>query len=258
MDGGSYIALSGILSEEKKMSMATNNLSNVNTVGYKSSNVLFGEFLSQKAVSILNSGSKKPFVDKAYPVTLGSYVNTSQGAIKKTGNRLDLAISGSGYFTIQTPDGIKYTRNGVFSLNKAGELVNQGGFPVLDTNEKPIFLNKEGADVTVTRTGIINLKNSAMNGGVYQGKILTVNFKNSEYLSKHGDTMFSATKDSGAPVKNQNPDILQGYVEESNVNEIKSMVGMINISRVYNDMIEIIKSYGSVDNAAINIVGAAV
>ncbi|MFW0883578.1 flagellar basal-body rod protein FlgF [Candidatus Acidulodesulfobacterium sp. H_13] len=258
MDGGSYIALSGILSEEKKMSMATNNLSNVNTIGYKSSNVLFGEFLSQKAVSILNSGSKKPFVDKAYPITLGSYVNTSQGAVKKTGNRLDLAISGSGYFAIQTPDGIKYTRNGVFSLNEAGELVNQNGFPVLDTDEKPIFLNKEGADVTVTRAGIINLKNSTMSGGIYQGKILMVNFKDSEYLSKYGDTMFSATKDSGVPVKNQDPDILQGYVEESNVNEIKSMVGMINISRVYNDMIEIIKSYGSVNNAAINIVGAAV
>ena len=258
MNGGSYIALSGILAEERKLSMVTNNISNVNTVGYKSSNADFAEFLSPKAVSTLNSGTDKPLVDKSYPIILNTYTNMSQGALKKTGNRLDLAIQGGGYFVVQTPDGIKYTRNGAFSLNQAGELVNQEGFPVMSTNKKPIFLNERGSNITITHFGIINLTDPQTNNELYSGQILTVNFKNPEYLSKYGDTLFSATKSSGKPAVNQNPDILQGYVEESNVNEIKGMVQMINVSETYNNMIQVLKSYSQVNNTAINTIGAAV
>ncbi|MDA8157624.1 MAG: flagellar basal-body rod protein FlgF [Deltaproteobacteria bacterium] len=258
MNGGSYVALSGILAEERKLSIVTNNISNVNTVGYKSSNADFAEFLSPKAVSALNSGEDKPLVDKAYPVTLNTYTDMSQGALKKTGNRLDLAIQGGGYFVVQTPDGIKYTRNGAFSLNQTGELVNQEGFPVMSTNKKPIFLNERGSNITITDSGIINLTDPQTNNELYSGQILTVNFKNPEYLSKYGDTLFSATKASGEPVQNQNPDMLQGYVEESNVNEIKGMVQMINVSETYNNMIQVLKSYSQVNNTAINTIGAAV
>ena len=258
MNGGSYVALSGILAEERKLSIVTNNISNVNTVGYKSSNADFAEFLSPKAVSAINSGEDKPLIDKAYPVTLNTYTDMSQGALKKTGNRLDLAIRGGGYFVVQTPDGIKYTRNGAFSLNQTGELVNQEGFPVMSTNKKPIFLNERGSNITITDSGIINLTDPQTNNELYSGQILTVNFKNQEYLSKYGDTLFSATKASGEPVQNQNPDMLQGYVEESNVNEIKGMVQMINVSETYNNMIQVLKSYSQVNNTAINTIGAAV
>ena len=258
MNGGSYVALSGILAEERKLSIVTNNISNVNTVGYKSSNADFAEFLSPKAVSAINSGEDKPLIDKAYPVTLNTYTDMSQGALKKTGNRLDLAIQGGGYFVVQTPDGIKYTRNGAFSLNQTGELVNQEGFPVMSTNKKPIFLNERGSNITITDSGIINLTDPQTNNELYSGQILTVNFKNQEYLSKYGDTLFSATKASGEPVQNQNPDMLQGYVEESNVNEIKGMVQMINVSETYNNMIQVLKSYSQVNNTAINTIGAAV
>ena len=258
MNGGSYVALSGIIKEGQKLNMITNNLANANTIGYKSSSSLFGEFLSRTAIQTLNSGSDKPFVDKAYPIMLNSYINTSQGSLKKTGNRLDLAISGDGFFVLQTPGGIKFTRNGVFSLNSAGELVNQNGFPVLGINKKPIFLNERGSDVTITQNGIINLTDPQTNNKLYYGQILTVNFKNPEYLSKYGDTMFSATKSSGAPTQNTNPDILQGYVEESNVNEIKSLAEMISVSQVHNNMVEVLKSYSNVNNTTINTIGAAV
>ncbi|MHB8231601.1 MAG: flagellar basal-body rod protein FlgF [bacterium] len=258
MNGASYVALSGMLSEGEKLDMITNNISNVNTVGYKSSNMLFGEFLSPEAISALDSGNNKPLVDKAYPITLNSYINMSQGPLKKTGNRLDLAINGGGYFAVQTPEGIKYTRNGVFSLNETGELVNQEGFPVMGVNKKPIFLNERGSKITITDTGIINLTDPQTNNELYSGQILTVNFKNPEYLSKYGNTMFSAAKNSGNPVQNRNPNILQGYVEESNVNEIKGMVEMIAVSKVYNNMIEVLKSYSQVNNTAINTIGAAV
>ena len=258
MNGGSYIALSGILAEERRLSAVANNLSNVNTAGYKSTNVNFAEFLSQKAVAADESGENKPLVDKAYPIILNTYNNMSQGALKKTGNRLDLAIKGDGYFVVSTPGGIKYTRNGVFSLNRAGELVTQEGFPVLNTDKKPIFLNERGSDVTISNSGEISLTDPQTDNEFYSGRMLIANFKNPQYLSKYGDTMFSGTKSSGAPVRNQNPDVLQGYIEESNVNEIKGMVQMINVSETYNNMIQALKSYSTVNNTAINTVGAAV
>ena len=258
MNGGSYITLSGILAVERQLSAVTNNLANVNTAGYKSTNVNFAEFLSQKAINANESGENKPLVDKAYPIVLNTYNNMSQGALKKTGNRLDLAIKGSGYFVVSTPTGVKYTRNGVFSLNQAGELVTQEGYPVLSTFKKPIFLNERGSDVTISGSGEISLTDPQTGNKMYSGTILIANFKNPQYLSKYGNTLFSETKSSGAPVENQNPDILQGYIEESNVNEIKGMVQMINISETYNNMMQALKSYSTVDNTAINTVGAAV
>jgi flagellar basal-body rod protein FlgG len=258
MNSGSYIALSGILAEERMLNAVSNNLSNVNTVGYKSSNVTFAEFLSPQAIAASQSGGDKPLADKAYPIALNTYNDMSQGSLKKTGNRLDFAIKGSGYFAVITPVGIKYTRNGEFSLNQSGELVTQNGFPVLNTEKKPVFLNERGSNVTVTDSGIISLTDPQTNNESYSSQLLTVKFKNPEYLSKYGDTLFSTTKSSGEAVQEQNPDIIQGYLEESNVNEIKGMVQMINISETYNNMIQALKSYSTVDNTAITTVGAAV
>lgn len=258
MNGGSYVALSGIVAEHQKLEMITNNLANANTVGYKSSRPIFGEFLSNEALNVLSSGSEKPFVDKVYPISLSSYNNMTEGSIKKTGNSLDLAISGGGFFAVQTAGGVKYTRNGVFSLNNLGEIVNQTGIPILGVNKKPIVLNERGSDITISKSGIISLTDPATGDQTYAGKILTVNFKNPQYLAKFGNTMFSATKDSGQPTVNSNQDILQGYVEESNVNDIKDMADMINISQVNSYMTEVLKSYSQVDGTAINTIGAAV
>ena len=269
------MALSGIIAERARLNMVANNISNVNTVGYKSGGAVFGEFLSARALETSASGSSKPAVGKAYPIELSTYINASQGPIKKTGNSLDLAINGGGYFVVRTPDGMKYTRNGVFSLNEAGELVNQDGYPVMGVNgtqpyingnsravnvdnAKPIFLNERGSKVTITGAGMISLTDPQTDNQFYSGRILTVNFKNPEYLSKYGDTLFSETKSSGRPSQNQGSDILQGYVEESNVNMIRGMVQMIDVSEVYNNMIQVLKSYSQVNNTAINTIGAAV
>jgi len=83
MNGGLYIALSGVVAERQKLDIITDNLSNANTVGYKSSGSVFGEFLSRKTVQIFNTGSNKPLVDKAYPVTLNSYTNISEDLLRK-------------------------------------------------------------------------------------------------------------------------------------------------------------------------------
>lgn len=258
MNGGSYIALSGIMAEESKLNAVTNNLSNVNTVGYKSDNTVFADFLSKKAMEVSDSGEPKPYIDKVYPVSLYNYVNMSNGDLKKTGNQLDVAIHGSGFFVLKTPGGIKYTRDGSFSLNSGGELVSQDGYPVIGTNGKPIILDENGSNITIKGNGIINVTDPSTGQELFQGRILTVGFKNPQYLSKYGDNMFSSTGKSGDPVQQKDFNLLQGYVEESNVNEIKGMVDMINISNTYSYMIDALKSFAQVDNYTINTVGAAV
>ncbi len=258
MNGGLYINLSGIISEGNKMNIITNNLANINTVGYKSEGSVFGDFLSQKAISAVNAGDKKPLADNQYPIMLYSYNNFSQGALKHTGNRLDLAISGKGFFVVKTPEGIKYTRNGSFSLNSDNQIVTQEGYLVLGTNGKPISLTERGSNITISQNGIINILNPQTNENQYAGKIGTVDFKNSSLLSRNGNTLFSETKKSGKPVLLKNPKIEQGYIEESNVNEIQSMVELIDISQVKSTMNNVLKSYSQIDNVAINTVGAAV
>lgn len=258
MNGGLYINLSGIISEGNKMNIITNNLANINTVGYKSEGSVFGDFLSQKAISAVNAGDKKPLADNQYPIMLYSYNNFSQGALKHTGNRLDLAISGKGFFVVKTPEGIKYTRNGSFSINTNYQLVTQEGYLILGTNGKPVNINQRGSDVTITHKGIINVLDPTHDIEQYAGKIMTVDFKNPELLSRNGNTLFSETKKSGKPELLKNPKIEQGYIEESNVNEIQSMVELIDISQVKSTMNNVLKSYSQIDNVAINTVGAAV
>jgi len=106
--------------------------------------------------------------------------------------------------------------------------------------------------------GIVNLTDSLSNNVSSYGKILTVKFKKPEYLSKSGDILFSATKDSGSPVQDNNPDMLQGFIEGSNVNIIKDMAEMINVSQIHSNMIAVLKSYSHVNNTAINTIGAPV
>ncbi len=258
MNGGLYINLSGIISEGKKMAIVTNNLANINTVGYKSEGSIFGDFLSQKAINAESSGSKTPFVDNQYPIMLYSYNNFSQGSLKHTGNRLDLAIQGNGFFVVKTPNGIKYTRNGVFSLNDNNQIVTQEGYIVLNANGKPISLSERGSNITISKNGIINILNPQTDENEYAGQIGIVYFKNPELLSRNGGNLFSETKKSGKPVLNDNPDIAQGYLEESNVNEIKNMVELININSTKTTMMKVLKSYSQVDSTVINTVGAAV
>ena len=258
MNGGLYINLSGIVSEGKKMDIVTNNLANINTVGYKSEGLVFGDFLSQKAISAENAGDKMPLADNQYPIMLYSFNNFSQGALKHTGNRLDLAIQGDGFFAVKTPNGVKYTRNGAFSLNGDEQIVTQEGFPVLGTNGKPIAITERGSDITIAKNGIINILNPQTDENEYAGQIGIVDFKNPELLSRNGGNLFSVNKKSGKPALNDNADIEQGYLEESNVNEIKNMVELIDIDQTRTTMMNVLKSYSQVDSTAINTVGAPV
>lgn len=258
MNGGLYINLSGIISENKKMAIVTNNLANINTVGYKSEGSVFGDFLSQKAISAENAGDRKPLADNQYPIMLYSYNNFSQGSLKHTGNRLDLAIQGKGFFVVKTPNGIKYTRNGVFSLNGENQIVTQEGYPVLDTNGRPITLTESGSDITISKNGIINILNPQTGENEFAGQIGIVDFKEPDLLSRNGSNLFSETKASGKPVLNDNADIAQGYLEESNVNEIKNMVELIDINQTRTTMMNVLKSYSQIDSVAINTVGAPV
>ncbi len=244
-----------------KMDVLSNNLANASTAGYKRKDVFFRELISQKqsleenriqaknyrgqdyTVNEDNPYQRKAplhtidtnFIkqkrlccqDKGYfvstPMLTGSYTDNSAGRIRETGNPLNIAITSErGYFTIQTPEGQGYTRNGEFSINSEGYMVNANGYYVLGESG-PIQVT--GSDLAVSPEGHIIIDNTIQN------KFLISDFNDTELLQiKNG---LVVPKDESVKPEPVNADILQGYVEDSNVSIVREMVGMITTQRHY-------------------------
>ena len=159
----------------------------------------------------------------------GIYTDFSEGSIKETGNSLDLAINGEGFFVVNTPDGPRYTRSGNFSLNGANMLSTQDGYPVMGENG-PVII--EGGTVTIDPDGRVIVDGEEVN------RLRIVDFPKPYNLKKIGNNLFEA--DGAIPATNYS--ISQGFLEMSNVDQIKEMVSMIEILRGY-------ESYRKVINA---------
>ena len=129
MDNSVYVALSKQTAADRQMALIANNIANANTPGFKSESSVFAQHLTKDA-----SGST------AYVNDIGTLRDTSQGPLQTTGNPLDFAIQGDGFFAVQTPQGERYTRAGNFSVNGQGEMVNSDGYQVLDQGGAPITL----------------------------------------------------------------------------------------------------------------------
>src|SRR6056297_1805926 len=139
MDNTSYVALSRQLTLERQMSVVAGNIANMNTAGYKTEHLLFEE--------VLERAGKPGRV--AFVQDVGLIRDLGPGALETTGNPLDLAINGEGYFTVETENGARYTRGGHFSLNGEGAVVTSGGHPLLDAGGAPIQLPPESVGISI-------------------------------------------------------------------------------------------------------------
>lgn len=222
MDATSYLALSHIDALTRSLDVTANNLANATTNGFKSSNMMFTDYISRQR------GAHGADVEKkiSYSQDKSTYQNTLQGEFHATGNPLDLAINGQGYFSVQTPQGIRLTRDGKFQIAGDGTIVNLGGNPLLDAQNNPITLTQEqiaqplsiASDGTIsTDDGIINTIN-----------LVTVDDPNS--LNSEGDHLFRPT----TPLHNVAArEIRQGVLEASNVNAVKETTDLIRLQREY-------------------------
>lgn len=214
----------GGLRQERKLETTSNHLANANTAGFKKDVLSF---------------------DRMFRAQLNT--DLTQGDIRETGNRLDIALGDEGFFKIQTPQGIRYTRNGNFSRDATGILVTQNGDPVLGQGG-PILL--DGDTVEVDRQGQVLID------GAVSGSLDVVTFENLENLKKQGAGLFEYTGDADADERPPaRVDVRQFALESSNVNTVNEMVDMIHHHRMYETFQKLMLTVDELDNKAINDVG---
>lgn len=241
MAGGMIDAVRGCLKEEMRMDVISNNLANANMVGFKKDVISFQDLLRQNGGG--NAGANAGAAAKNDPAMVQIKTDVSPGDIRHTGNALDFAITGEGFFKVETEDGIRYTRKGNFTLNEQGLLVTQQGQTVMGEGG-PITLS--GNRIDVDGRGVIKVDGSE------EGRIDVVVFDDDRALVKDGLGCF---RNEGEAPEMPAPDdsrVQQGYLELSNVNIAEEMVNMIHAMRAFESYQKAIRILDGVNNKAIN------
>jgi flagellar basal-body rod protein FlgF len=228
MDNTSYIALSREAALWRQMGVVANNMANANTPGFKSEQMMFTSYLAK------TKSDQSPFGRKlAFAQDFGVLHDTREGPLTQTGDSLDIAIHGQGYYTVDTPGGQRYTRAGHFRLDETGMVVTTAGYPVLQQNGNPIVLAPGEKSITVAGDGTISTENGQI------GKLQVSNFANEQLLQPMGDGTYQTDQ---SPVTVQRPNLVQGMLEESNVQPVVEMTNMLNIMRSYEGVMNMIQS----------------
>ena len=215
MENSIYVGLSGQVALESKMAVIANNVANMATPGYKGQNAVFKEYISDQ---------RRMKEDVSLVYDYGQYQMTDPGPIKVTGNSLDVALVGPGFFGIQTPEGTQYTRAGNFSLNALGQLVNARGALVANAGGGVITIPSDAKYVSIDQTGAIYTDQGQVD------KLMVSEFANYQKLDPQGNGLYK-TDEAAKPATETK--VLQGKLEGSNVSPVVEMTRMIDVSREY-------------------------
>lgn len=253
-----YTPLSGAVASERVLEIVANNLANVSTTGFKGEKVSF-KLLDPEPYKFYKdplppANYKVPFEDVmpfrgnevAYVGVSGVSRDMSQGSPIATKNPLDVMIEGKGFFSVNTKEGVRYTRNGAFSISQDGALVDKNGFPVLGEKGN-IFLH--GHNVEINHLGEV------YQDGELVDSLLVTEFKNPLNLEKVGMNHFLYNGLEQEMNKVEYPSVKQGYLESSNVNAIKNLTDMILAHRSYEAYQQAIKNYDSMMEKSNNTLG---
>jgi flagellar basal-body rod protein FlgF len=217
MDSGFYAACTALVSRTQALDTIANNLANASTVGYRNQHNIFSSVLEQAG------GTAGGAVNQAinnYGLLSGTSLDETQGTLQKTGNDLDVAIQGPGFFSVKTVAGEMYTRNGSLQVSGKGQLVTAAGDPVLG-EKGPISLPP--GSVSISPDGTIS------SNGAVVGQLKVVEFPAGTELSSAGDNYYSAPANAAKAATNST--VQQGMLEGSNVNPVASMVELISAQR---------------------------
>lgn len=205
MERGLYIAASGMLAEQVRQDQLANDLANASTPGYKSDRVSQHSFARELDLVNRRSGAAVGTLG-AGAIIAEKRTDLTPQTLKETGEPLDLAVAGEGYFQVQTAQGVRYTRDGSFTADAQGRLVDQAGDPVLGADGRPVRLNADGT-VDPARVGVVALTN----------------------VAKAGDGRYTGTPDRGA----ETGTVRTGAIETSGVDASRTMIEMIGSLRAF-------------------------
>jgi flagellar basal-body rod protein FlgF len=211
MDASAGIALSGQLARERQMDVLSNNIANLSTTAFKGQRMIFAELLENR------DGAPAHYVQD-----IGTARDWSQGPLERTSNPLDIALQGMGFIKIDTPQGTRYTRDGRFKLDAQGQLVTLEGNPVLGEGDKAITVPQGTTDITIGEDGVLTTPQGS------GGKLSVVSFDKLQALSAEADGLYS-TDQAALPATDTK--IVQGSIEESNVQPIVEMTRLMAASR---------------------------
>ena len=252
---GLYTAYTGMVNQQKRLDIITNNLANASTTAYKREGATaraFDEYMGVRVNDKTVGNLVTPIGNMSLGVKIGeNYTDYSQGSFRNTENTYDIAIEGNGFFSISFTNkngeqSIKYTRDGNFTLDADGALrTTDGDFVQGESGD--IYIPTDAAQVTIVSTGDIYAD------GEYIDTIKITDFEDYNYLKKYGENMYDTV--DGAVEKETNAVLHQGYLEASNINAVSEMVEMITITRAYESNQKALQSADSMLEKAVNEVG---
>ncbi len=244
---GLYTAATGMNAQQHQIDVTSNNIANVNTIGFKKDRAEFQDLMYET----LNYTAGRTSVDTLNPtgIDVGLGVKVAgiqksflQGDLNVTGNDLDVAIEGRGFFQITLPSGeIAYTRNGAFKLNEDGSIVNGSGYIV----EPEIAIPAEFTDISIAKDGTVSARDPQTGDTQELGQITLVDFINPPGLTPLGDNLFQVSEASGDPIEGIATEdafgsINQAMIESSNVALVNEMVDLITAQRAYESSSKVI------------------
>lgn len=215
MENSVYVGLSKQIVLRENMSIIANNVANMSTPGYRGQNMIFTEFIEDP---------RHMKEDISFVLDYGQYQKTDAGPVKTTGNSLDVALIGPGFMGVQTPAGIQYTRAGNMGMTSEGVLVNSLGMRIADTGGGDITIPADAQEVMIDRRGVVSTDQGQI------GQIMIREFASDQDLNPAGNGLYTTT---AAPLESPNTQVLQGKIEGSNVQAVVEMTRMIEVSREY-------------------------
>lgn len=250
---GIYTGASGMIAQQARLDVVSNNLANVDKTGFKKDLAVFKAFpdmlirrVSDNGLGVTPAGSydTMPYVGK-----LGTgvevnevYTDFDQGSLQRTENNFDFALEGRGFLTVKTERGERYTRNGSFTINQDGILMTHNGYPVMGENgiirvqHNNFIVNERGeimVNAAIDPNAVVGMADNDWSQPVVLDRLKLADFEKIRELKKEGDSLWKETEYSGPPIQPGNLKVIQGFLEKSNVNMIREMVDMIEVQRSY-------------------------
>lgn len=269
-----WVPLSGQIAQQRKVETIANNIANANTPGFKKEQLVFKEHLTalNKGLEDIDLPRKEWNPDdfyhtqgaqNAYVDVDGSYTSHEQGPLSPTGNAFDVALNGKGFYEVLTPNGIRYTRLGNFTLSKDGEIVTDRGYKLLskiaDNNQNAVenSLSADDANSRVIKIPPRNKISISKNGEIFTesgllSEISVVEFKDLNALKKEGHSLFINNASENLKRSEITTTTNQGFIEGSNVNAIHEMSELIKAHRHFENIQKAISTYDNISGKAVN------
>lgn len=219
MQSSLYVAIAAQRVLQKQLETVAHNVANMNTVGFRAESIDFDSLVSNSEADGVN-----------YPSLGRLQASDSPGTLERTGNPLDIALSGPGWFAIETPDGVAYTRDGRMQIDAFGELKTIDGHGMLDAAQAPILVNPNGGPIEISPDGRL------VQDGRLVGNIGVFDVPTQNLAGRFENSAFFAAAEGNPIAPGVDTKISQGFVENSNVNPIAQMANMITISRMFESL----------------------